>query len=207
MKMISDCCGEQILDHFKNEKYESAYCSKCDKPCQFHETEEVNNWGNRNDNVKTCSLENREPRKLVYYQECKGLCWKPQPAEEKRCGFCGTINDAHHSAECVDTNKGATLKQKQEKPSEPQGWEREFDEKFVVPDTVCECVCFWDEATPKDIKSFIRSLINSLITEQIVQDTIWANGEFKEYEFRFRQMKQAYELIIAEYKKKLEKKP
>jgi len=31
---------------------------------------------------------------------------KEVPAPEEKCSYCGTINNSHHSANCIDTKKG-----------------------------------------------------------------------------------------------------
>jgi hypothetical protein len=72
---------------------------------------------------------------------------------EEKCGFCGTTNNAHHSAECVDTDRGATLKTEYE----IMEWEEEFNKLFIDGDSTP----FEDDIEIKSVKSFIRSLLSA----------------------------------------------
>jgi hypothetical protein len=48
------------------------------------------------------------------------------------------------------------------------GVEERFRGKFVVPDTIGDCVSFWDEATPKEVLLFLKSEIQRAEKEAIM---------------------------------------
>jgi hypothetical protein len=106
----SDCCGAQIIDHFRNEKYESAYCSKCDKPCQFHEAPEE--W-------------KPQPAEEVKCEDCLHF--------EGVISDCGDCKD--HSN--FKLWQGAQTVSK-EKPSEPQGWEKGQELRDSIMHVLCK---------------------------------------------------------------------